>query len=301
MGTPANDGIGAANNSIAVADRVALAASAATAAGVLLAPAGDVAAALLVLAGVVAAVGWGVAAIGAARRPPRLLDLAVIRVALAIAATVAAGARLAPIGDAAGAVLALAALAVVAAWALASVFRAEAAGATDAAAARFLILPDTSAENLYASGKTEPLDVPRGDSGVDIPVPADVVVPAGGTVWIRLGVRAVCLRGARRTAFWLVPRSSISKTPLLMANSIGLIDVGYRGELIVAVRNGSGADYRVERGRALCQLAAADLAPAVAVVLGDGDPRAAEFFDATARGAGAFGSTGAAGAAGPPV
>ena len=44
------------------------------------------------------------------------------------------------------------------------------------------------------------------------------------------GCRAVALDkdGAPR-AFWLSPRSSISKTPLQLANSLGLIDATYRG------------------------------------------------------------------------
>jgi dUTP pyrophosphatase len=34
------------------------------------------------------------------------------------------------------------------------------------------------------------------------------------------------------TAFYLMPRSSISKKPIMLANSIGLIDSGYRGNLM---------------------------------------------------------------------
>ena len=43
------------------------------------------------------------------------------------------------------------------------------------------------------------------------------------------------------TSYMLVPRSSISKTPLRMANSIGIIDAGYRGEIMAAVDNISKA------------------------------------------------------------
>jgi dUTPase len=38
------------------------------------------------------------------------------------------------------------------------------------------------------------------------------------------------------TAFYLMPRSSISKKPLMMANSIGLIDSGYRGNIQAVFR-----------------------------------------------------------------
>jgi hypothetical protein len=36
--------------------------------------------------------------------------------------------------------------------------------------------------------------------------------------------------------FYLYPRSSISKTPLMLANHTGIIDSGYRGNLIGAFR-----------------------------------------------------------------
>ena len=39
-----------------------------------------------------------------------------------------------------------------------------------------------------------------------------------------------------------MPRSSISKTPLRMSNSVGLIDGGYRGEIMASVDNISDDD-----------------------------------------------------------
>ena len=38
------------------------------------------------------------------------------------------------------------------------------------------------------------------------------------------------------TAFYLLPRSSISKMPLMLANSIGLIDSAYRGNIMAVFR-----------------------------------------------------------------
>ena len=85
-------------------------------------------------------------------------------------------------------------------------------------------------------------------------------------------------------AFWLLPRSSISKTGLRLANSVGLIDAGYRGTIKAAC---DGVDA-VEANTRLFQLAAPDLLPwdevrVVAEIPGG----------ATLRGAGGFGSTGA--------
>ena len=49
-----------------------------------------------------------------------------------------------------------------------------------------------------------------------------------------------------------MPRSSISKTPLRLANSIGLIDGGYRGELMLC-DNVEGALYG-RKGKRLFQM-----------------------------------------------
>lgn len=91
----------------------------------------------------------------------------------------------------------------------------------------------------------------------------------------------------RRRAFWLAPRSSISRTPFTLANSLGLIDTGYRGVIKAALRPNGAAEYTIEVHQRLTQLAAPDLLPwaEVRVVgrLPDAD---------TARGGAGFGSTG---------
>jgi dUTP pyrophosphatase len=169
--------------------------------------------------------------------------------------------------------------------------------------------PEKKVAGLYPAGRqTLARHNTRLDSGVDLPAPEDVVVGPGEVVKVNLGVRAVCLRqyvwgappGAGLPwAYRLVPRSSISKTPLMVANSEGIIDLGYRGPLIAAVRNVSGEAYVIKAGEALFQLVSPDLAPPEYEVLSADDPRTAEYFGAgaTERGAGGFGSTGAAGSA----
>ena len=44
-------------------------------------------------------------------------------------------------------------------------------------------------------------------------------------------------------SYWMIPRSSISKTPLRLANSLGLIDAGYQGPLIAKLDNVSNENY----------------------------------------------------------
>lgn len=83
--------------------------------------------------------------------------------------------------------------------------------------------------------------------------------------------------------YYLYPRSSISKTPLLMANSVGIIDYGYRGEIMGAVKNMSNHPYTVRTGDRLFQLCMADLKPYRVNIV--------ENINSTVRGEGGFGST----------
>ena len=67
----------------------------------------------------------------------------------------------------------------------------------------------------------------------------------------------------RNCAFYLYPRSSISRTPIRMSNSVGIIDSGYRGELMVVVDNINidGEPFVIKKGTRLFQICAPDLAP----------------------------------------
>lgn len=171
--------------------------------------------------------------------------------------------------------------------------------------AMFYLLPtDEKHRELYPE-EASTLDVrnSRLDSGIDIPTPEEVTVAPWGTAKIDLGVRAVSIKWC--DTFWLpwayrlAPRSSIAKTPLQMANSEGIIDLGYRGPLVAAVRNLSDAPFTVKKGCALFQLVTPNLGPVEYEVLKADDRRAEKYFGAgvTERGAAGFGSTGAGGSA----
>jgi len=69
-----------------------------------------------------------------------------------------------------------------------------------------------------------------------------------------------------------------------MANSIGLIDGGYRGELIAAVDNIKTEPYQVVFGQRLFQIIALDGSPIHLQLV--------ETLSSTERGEGGFGSTG---------
>lgn len=84
--------------------------------------------------------------------------------------------------------------------------------------------------------------------------------------------------------FLLMPRSSIYKTGLLMANSTGVIDKSYRGELKAPVWSMTGHSA-IHKGDRLFQIVAPDMGWIRHVRLVDSLPD-------TERGAGGFGSTG---------
>jgi len=85
--------------------------------------------------------------------------------------------------------------------------------------------------------------------------------------------------------YYLYPRSSISKTPLGMANSIGIIDKDYRGSIMAKVRNFSiDTNYNITSGDRLFQICAPDLSPIQMNIVST--------LTETSRGEGGFGSTG---------
>jgi dUTPase len=84
--------------------------------------------------------------------------------------------------------------------------------------------------------------------------------------------------------FWLCPRSSIYKSGLMMANSVGVIDKSYRGELKAPVWSMTG-DTSVTSGERLFQIVAPDMGWIKHIRIVDTMPE-------TTRGAGGFGSTG---------
>ena len=91
---------------------------------------------------------------------------------------------------------------------------------------------------------------------------------------------------SKPSGFYLYPRSSLSKTPLMLSNHLGVIDSGYRGFLIGAFRNLSATSYNVEKDQRLVQVCSPDLKPFLVTLVDE------TFLSITERGTGGFGSTG---------
>ncbi len=120
-----------------------------------------------------------------------------------------------------------------------------------------------------------------GDAGLDLFVINEQTIGSGESTLIHLEIACETPEGR---PYLLMPRSSIAKTPLRLSNSIGLIDGGYRGEIMAAVDNIKDEPYTVEPGQRLFQLVAMDGSPIHFELV--------EGLSDTTRGEGGFGSTG---------
>lgn len=129
------------------------------------------------------------------------------------------------------------------------------------------------------------------DAGFDIFSPIELEIEGCKTSKLNTQIIATLENDRNQPmCFYMYPRSSISKTPLRLANSVGIIDSGYRGNMIGVFDNISSSSYTIEKQSKLLQLCAPDLGKfKVSVVKVDN-------FDnlktSTFRGAGGFGSTG---------
>ena len=120
-----------------------------------------------------------------------------------------------------------------------------------------------------------------GDAGLDLYVLEDIKFEPGETKLIRLGISCEPEDGL---AYFLMPRSSISKTPIRMSNSIGLIDGGYRGEIMACCDNIKSKKYTIKEGQRLFQIVAQNCSEI--------EYELKEKLHNSTRGTGGFGSTG---------
>ena len=122
------------------------------------------------------------------------------------------------------------------------------------------------------------------DAGFDLYCPESTTIEPGETARIDLGVACEAFHKYMPTAFYIYPRSSISKTPLRLANSVGVIDSGYRGNLMLALDNIKTTPYTIKKGQRLAQICSPKLEPIFFSIV--------EHLTTTKRGSGGFGSTG---------
>ena len=120
-----------------------------------------------------------------------------------------------------------------------------------------------------------------GDAGLDVYVINEQTIDPDETSLIHLQIACETSDGR---PYLLMPRSSIAKTPLRLCNSIGLIDGGYRGEIMAVVDNIKKQPYTIKPGQRLFQLVAMDGSPIHFTLV--------DKLTESTRGEGGFGSTG---------
>lgn len=145
------------------------------------------------------------------------------------------------------------------------------------------ILPDNDNIKISYSSRSNYSD----DSGIDLICPEDLIIPPKAYSFkINLGIKCemVC-ENNNSLPYMLVPRSSMgSRTPLRLSNSIGIIDKGYRGNIIAIVDNISDNQYHISKGDRLFQICHPLLTPIRFCIVNE--------LSETERGTGGLGSTG---------
>lgn len=174
-----------------------------------------------------------------------------------------------------------------------------------------LDLPETAPQSVRDYYHNLPASVlTKDDSGVDIMVPTDMYINTyninydSGRDPPNYNLSNVITKGDNLTkidhhikccmydttnntlvGYYTYGRSSIYKYGLSVANSVGIIDMGYRGHLIGMVYNMKfDNNMKIDAGTRLFQICAPDLSP-LSVKIVDSLPE-------SARGEGGFGSTG---------
>ncbi len=135
------------------------------------------------------------------------------------------------------------------------------------------------------TGATLPTRATQGSAGYDLYACLDksVTINPGQTVKIPTGI-AIALPDSNYVAL-VYARSGLSVNfGIALANSVGVIDSDYRGEILVALVNNSQTAYTIEPQHRIAQMV---ITPVVLPDLEQVDD-----LEETVRGSGGFGSSG---------
>lgn len=124
-----------------------------------------------------------------------------------------------------------------------------------------------------------------GSAGMDLSacIPEEITIKPGEIVKINTGIAIqIPERGIGGFVF---PRSGLaSRYGISLANSVGVIDSDYTGEIICPVINHGSSEYTIKPGDRIAQIV---FMPVLNIKLQETDK-----LEATERGSGGFGSTG---------
>lgn len=138
---------------------------------------------------------------------------------------------------------------------------------------------------LMRPGAQVPARATEGSAGYDLAAATDapITINPGQSAKIPTGI-AVELPSRELVALVYSRSGHGHKHGVKLANSVGVIDSDYRGEIVVALQNTGSLPYTVEPGERVAQIVITPvLLPTLTVV---------EELDETLRGSGGMGSTG---------
>jgi len=133
------------------------------------------------------------------------------------------------------------------------------------------------------------------DSGFDMYLPSDTEFVSSNVNKVDFGIKCSAILvdkygNDRSTGYYTYARSSISKTPLRLANNQGIIDAGYRGNLIgmFDLLPQYKTAHKESGSTRLLQICAPNLVPVWPIIVESVE----DLGVSTRRGEGGFGSTG---------
>lgn len=121
----------------------------------------------------------------------------------------------------------------------------------------------------------------EGDAGLDLRAVDSYDIGPGKSAMVRTGLRVEIPDGCVGLEF---PRSGLGTKGITLRNCVGVIDSGYRGEVMAALWNTTDKSFRVERGDRVCQLVVMPYCPC--------SLEEVEVLSESERGADGYGSTG---------
>lgn len=119
------------------------------------------------------------------------------------------------------------------------------------------------------------------DAGLDLRSVEEVTIPADRTTMVRTGLHCEIPDGCVGLVF---PRSGLGSKGITLKNAVGVIDSGYRGEVLAAVWNTTPKTFHVRKGDRICQMVVMPYMPCEIEVSGA--------LSDSERGTDGYGSTG---------
>lgn len=92
-------------------------------------------------------------------------------------------------------------------------------------------------------------------AGYDLTAPDNFTIGAGQTVKVPLGLMSeITFEGNELPYLQIVSRSGMAFKGIVVANSPGIVDADYRGEICVLLRNNNAHEVSIDRGVRIAQL-----------------------------------------------